>query len=168
MRGARASRTDRGDRRQRAAGFTLVELVTVLTILGVLAAFVGPRFFSQQTFGDRSYVDELAAALRFAQKAAVISGCPARLTLAATSYTGSQQAAAGNACSPTDTTWSTPLAGPDGDAIQGAAPSGTTAGPAGVFQFDDQGRLQSSPATTITVGSHTLTIDANSGLVQVQ
>jgi len=153
---------------RRATGFTLVELVTVLTILGVLAAFLGPRFFSQQPFSDRSYVDELAAALRFTQKAAVISGCPARLTLAAASYTGSQQAAAGNACNPTDTSWSTPLVGPDGDAVQGAAPSGTSASPAGVFQFDDQGRLQSSPGTTITVGSRTLTIDVNSGFVQVQ
>lgn len=157
-----------GARRQRAAGFTLIELVTVLTILGVLAAFLGPRFFSQQTFGDRSYVDELAAALRFTQKAAVISGCPARLTLAPTSYTAAQQAASGNACNLSDTSWSTPLVGPDGDAIQGTAPSGSTASPSGVFQFDDQGRLQSSPGTTVTVGSHTLTIDANSGFVQVQ
>lgn len=168
MRCSTADRTVGSDPHRRAAGFTLVELVTVLTILGVLAAFIGPRFFSQQAFSDRGYVDELAAALRFTQKAAVISGCPARLTLAAASYTGSQQAASGNACNPTDTTWSTPLVGPDGDAILGTAPSGTTASPAGVFQFDDQGRLQSSPGTTITVGSRTLTIDANSGFVQVQ
>src|ERR1700732_3051974 len=60
-------------------GFTLIELVTVITIVGVLAAFVAPRFWSQQTFSDRGYVDELAAALRSTQKAAVISGCPARV-----------------------------------------------------------------------------------------
>jgi hypothetical protein len=37
-----------------------------------------------------------------------------------------------------------------------------------VFQFDTQGRLSSSPSTIITVGTHTLTIVAGTGLVQVQ
>lgn len=61
-----------------SAGYTLVELVVVMATAGVLAAFVAPRFWTQQTFSDRGYADELAAALRLAQKAAVITGCPAR------------------------------------------------------------------------------------------
>jgi prepilin-type N-terminal cleavage/methylation domain-containing protein len=149
-------------------GFTLIELVTVITILGVLAAYVAPRFWSQQTFSDRGYVDELAAALRSTQKAAVISGCPARLTLAASSYVATQQAASGNACNLSDNTWPTPILSADGSAIQDTAPANTTAAPTGVFQFDTQGRLSSSPASTITVGTHTLTIVAGTGLVQVQ
>ena len=150
------------------AGYTLVELVIVISIASVLAAALGPKFFSQSVFSQRGYADELAAALRSTQKAAVISGCPARLTLTATSYAANQQAASGNACNPADTTWSTPILGPDGTAIQNTAPSGTTAGPTGVYLFDDQGRLSSGPGTTLTVGSRTLTIVAGTGFVQVQ
>ena len=151
-----------------SAGYTLVELVVVMAIAGVLAAYIAPRFWTQQTFSDRGYADELAAALRFAQKAAVITGCPARVTLAAGSYAAAQQAAAGNTCNTADASFSTPLVGADGGSIQNNAPSGSTASPAGVYQFDTQGRLASSPATAITVGSHVITIVAGTGLVQVQ
>jgi prepilin-type N-terminal cleavage/methylation domain-containing protein len=149
-------------------GFTLIELVAVITIAGILAAYIAPRFWSQQTFSDRGYVDELAAALRSTQKAAVISGCPARLTLAASSYVATQQAASGNTCNLSDATWPTPVLSADGSAILDMAPANTTASPTGVFQFDTQGRLSSSPGATITVGTHTITIVAGTGLVQVQ
>ena len=155
----------------RARGYTLVELVVVMAVAGILAAYIAPRFWNQQTFSDRGYADELAAALRATQKAAVITGCPAQLTLAAGAYAAAQQAASGNSCNPADASWSTPLLGADGSPIQNAAPANTTAGPAsalGAFQFDTQGRLSSSPATTITVGTHTITIVAATGLVQVQ
>jgi MSHA pilin protein MshC len=151
-----------------ARGYTLVELVVVMAVAGVLAAYIAPRFWNQQSFSDRGYVDELAAALRSTQKAAVITGCPAQLTLAASSYVATQQAPSGNTCNPADASWSTPLLGPDGTPIQDSAPASTTASPTGTFQFDTQGRLSSSPASTITVGTHTITIDVGSGLVQVQ
>lgn len=149
-------------------GFTLVELVVVITITGILAAYVAPRFWSQQTFSDRGYIDELAAGLRATQKAAVITGCSARLSLASSSFVATQQAASGNACNLTDTTWPTPVLSADGSAIQGTAPANTTAAPTGVFQFDPEGRLTSSPAASVTVGTHTLTLIAATGLVQVQ
>lgn len=152
----------------RIDGYTLVELVVVITITGILAAYMAPRFWTQQTFADRGYVDELAAALRATQKAAVITGCAAQLTLSANSYVARQQAASGNACNPSDATWSTPLLGADGSAILNTAPTGTTASPSGIFRFDTQGRLSSSPATTVTVGTRTITIVAGTGLVQVQ
>lgn len=150
------------------AGYTLLELVVVMSVAGVLAAVVGPKFFTQQTFSERGYADELASALRLTQKAAVISGCPARLTVTSGSYVAAQQAASGNACNTADATWATPLIGLDGVTIQGSAPSGTTASPAGIYQFDTKGALSSSPGTSVTVGTRTITIDAASGLVQVQ
>lgn len=152
----------------RFEGYTLVELVVVITITGIMAAYIAPRFWTQQTFSGRGYVDELAAALRSTQKAAVITGCAAQLTLSTSSYVARQQAASGNACNPNDTTWPTPLLSADGSAIQNTAPANTTASPSGVFRFDTQGRLSSSPATIITVGTHTITILAGTGLVQVQ
>jgi len=150
------------------SGYTLVELVVVISILGILAAVMGPRFFDQQTFSQRSYADELASALRAAQKAAVISGCPAKLTLTSSTYTANQQVAAGNGCNTASSTYSTPLLGGDGSAISGTAPSGITVSPTGSFLFDTQGRLISSPGTTLTIGSRTITIVAGTGFVQVQ
>jgi MSHA pilin protein MshC len=149
-------------------GYTLIELVVVIAILSVMASVAGPRFFSQQTFSERGFADELAAALRFSQKVAVATGCPVRLTVAAGSYVAAQQAAAGNRCNPADATWAMPVAGPDGSALQGAAPNGTTANPTGNFQFDPEGKLSASPGTTVTVGTHTITLDAATGFVQVQ
>ena len=162
-------RTDRNrGARTGSMGYTLIELIVVISIGGVLAVSVAPRLFSQTTFAERGYADELAAALRATQKAAVASGCPARLVLAAGSYVASQQAAAGNACNPADASWSTALIGADGTPVAGSAPAGTSATPAGTFQFDDQGRLTASPATTISVGARSLTIDPATGFVTEQ
>lgn len=168
---ARSSAIRPGARRRsgaRAAGFTLIELVVVMTVVGILAATLGPKFFTQSIFSERGYADELGAALRSTQKAAVITGCPARLTVSSGAYSASQQAASGNTCNPADTTWSTAVIGIDGTAILGSAPAGTVASPTGIFQFDDQGRLSSSPGTTVIVGSRTVVIDAGSGLVLVK
>jgi MSHA pilin protein MshC len=152
----------------RHRGYTLVELVVVMAVTGILAVYIAPRFWNQQSFSDRGYADELAAALRVTQKAAVISGCPAELILQANSYSAAQQAASGNTCNQADTSWSTPLIGADGAAIQDTAPTNTSASPTGTFLFDTQGRLTSSPGTTLTVGTHTITLDPGTGLIQVQ
>jgi len=150
------------------AGYTLVELTVVITILGVVSATIAPRFFTQSAFSERGYADELGSALRGTQKAAVISGCHARLILAAGSYSAVQQAAAGNACLTSDSTWPTPVLGAAGEAIANSAPSGISASPTGTFEFDTQGRLAASPGTTITIGARQITIDAGTGYVQVQ
>ena len=52
--------------------------------------------------------------------------------------------------------------------LAASAPSTTTATPAGIYQFDDQGRVSSSPGLTLSVGARTIVIDAGSGLVLVQ
>jgi MSHA pilin protein MshC len=149
-------------------GYTLIELVVVLVIAGILATVVGPRFFDNPTFSERGYADELAAALRLAQKAAVASDCPAVVNVSAAGYTVAQQAAAGNTCDPTDDTWSTPVVALDGAVAQGSAPANLTVSPTGRYVFTGGGALGSAPATSLSVGAYTLTIDATTGLVQVQ
>jgi MSHA pilin protein MshC len=152
----------------RATGFTLIELVTVMTIIGVLGAYLGPKFFTQSVFSQRSYADELAAALRATQKTAVITGCPAELTITSSTYVANQQTVSNNSCNTSDTTWAMPVLGIDGAPIAGSAPSSTTASPTGIYLFDDQGRLTRSPGTTITIGARTISIVAGTGYVQVQ
>lgn len=48
-------------------GFTLLELLVVVAIIGLLAAYVGPRYFSQigksETAAARAQIDALAKAL---------------------------------------------------------------------------------------------------------
>lgn len=149
-------------------GYTLIELIVVISILGILAATMGPRFFDQSAFSQRGYADEVAAALRSAQKAAVITGCPTRITISAGGYAGAQQAASGNQCNTADTTWSTPLLSGDGATIQGNTPTSVIVSPTGTFQFDTQGRLTASPATTLIIGARSISIDAGTGFVQVR
>jgi MSHA pilin protein MshC len=153
--------------RSKVVGYTMVELVVVMAVMSILAAYVAPRLWDPAAFSQRGYADELTAALRATQKAAVITDCPARLTLTATTYAATQQAVLANACNQASANWTTNVLSADGSTVNGSAPSNTTAGPAGVYQFDGQGRLTSSPGTTLTVGTHTITIVPGTGLTQV-
>jgi MSHA pilin protein MshC len=148
-------------------GFTLIELTLVIVIGGILATLAGSRFFTQSVFSQRGYTEELGAALRLAQKVAVASDCPVQVTVAAATYALAQQAASGNSCNSSDTTWSTAVVGIDGQAASGSAPNGVTASPTGVFAFSGSGALTASPATTLIIGADSLTIDPTTGYVQV-
>ena len=77
-------------RASRTAGFTIVELVTVILIVGVIATVAGPRFFEINIFRQQGFYDETIAAIRYAQKYAVATGCAVQVAVAGNGYTLTQ------------------------------------------------------------------------------
>ena len=150
-----------------SCGHTLVELITVVVILGILAAFAVPRFFDAQVFEERGFYEEVAAALRYGQKIAVGSGCPVRVTIITNTYDLKQQAASGNRCDPADSTWAVAVMMPTGQAAAGSAPAGIALGPVTTFQLDGLGQTNLGSDLTVTVGALSLTVQAESGYVQI-
>ena len=72
--------------RSYSSGFTLIELITVITIIGVLAVVVGPRFASSDVYEARTFFDDVAQAVRFAQAKARGSGCITQVQFTASGY----------------------------------------------------------------------------------
>lgn len=152
----------------RASGFTLIELIACIVIIGILAAVIGPKFFDNTPFSQRGYVDELASAIRYANSVAVGSGCDVSITLTSTSYQALQRAKSGNTCAATGG-WSTTVKWSDGSGnVAGAAPSNVTLSPAMQIAFNAQGNIIGGASPVLTIGTHTISVDAVSGLVTVQ
>jgi MSHA pilin protein MshC len=148
-------------------GFTLVELVVVLVIMGILAAVAAPRFFDDRTFLQRGYYEELASALKYAQKLAVATGCPVRFALSSGGYEARQQAAQSGTCNTGDASWATNVQLADGQLLAGTSPLGVAAAPAVTVTFDALGRTNLGSDQSITVGPFSMTVRAESGFVQV-
>jgi len=140
------------------SGFTLVELVVTILLLGILAAVALPKFFNVSDYQERATYDEVAGAVRYAQKLAVASGCDVRVNITANSYALQQHS--------TDCTtgaFATIINHPiTSDVISGvnlvSAPNS--------FIFDAMGR--SSNAATITVGTKVFNVIAATGYVNAQ
>jgi MSHA pilin protein MshC len=144
-------------------GFTLIESVTVMVILAILGAYALPRFFDNQVFNERGYADEVASALRYAQRIATASRCPVRITLNAANYSAMQQ----NGCPLNGVgVWGTAVRRMDGTNLAGAAPTNIALAPAAVLTFDADGNVSSGAALSIN-GRFNVNVNAGNGLVTV-
>jgi MSHA pilin protein MshC len=151
---------------RRQNGFTLVELIVVIVIVGVIGVMAIPRFFDSRVFSERGYYEELAAALRFSQSAAVATGCPVRFVLTGANYSAEQQQPLGGRCNPGDTSWGQAVRLADGSAVQGVALQGVSAAPAVNIVFNALGATGLGADQAISVGPHALTVKAASGYVE--
>ena len=137
-----------------SSGFTLVELIVIIVLLGILSAIALPRFFDIDGYRTRAAYDEVAGAVRYAQKLAVASGCEVQVQIYGNGYALQQHA---SSC----TTGS--FINLADHPVTHATFSDVTLAPVASFIFDRVGR--SSSAMTINVGSKSFTVIAETGTV---
>lgn len=144
-----------------ARGFTLIELVMVMVLVGILAVVALPRL-DDTAFSEYGYAEETLSALRYARQTAIARNAKVTAAFAADGFRICQ----GGVC-PGDGYLTNPANGLpwDGsDGKQGKAPEGVSiATGLGAITFDGLGRPSASG--TLVIGSHTLTIEAETGYV---
>lgn len=147
-------------------GFSLVELIVVLIVLGIMSAVFMPRWQGGSGLEERGFRDQVAAALRYAQKSAIA----ARRTVCATFTTApsTMNLAISNAYGAADCSAGVPLLGPDGQAysLNATAPAAFAAAPASLV-FDAAGRPNTAATFSFTglPGALDLTVEAETGYV---
>ncbi len=147
-------------------GFSLIELVMVISITGILAVVALPRFFDQGVFDERGFFEETLAAVRYAQKVALATGCDVQLSVNAGGYGLSRR---NGGCSSGAFTVAIPHPTRAGG-FTGAPPSGVSVGPVASLYFDRAGRPRDpgsgnilGAATNLSIGSLGLRIEAETG-----
>lgn len=132
------------------SGFTLVELVVVILLIGIIGFVAGPRFVKTDVFAERRAADEILSALRFTQQMAMARGGGIRLVLTSNSYT-------------VEETDGTALQSPDrSGAYSKNLPNGVTAS-AITLAFDGLGQPVPNADVNITIGSLSITVEADTG-----
>lgn len=147
----------------KSAGFTLLELLSILMLLGILSA-VAVSKLDINPFRTAGFEQELRAAIRFAQKFAIVSGCEVQVDVSAASYAlRVRNDAAANGCLNAVQPFGALLNNPAGGTFTAAPPSGVVVS-AATFTYDRQGRPSAN--ASITVDTRTIIVHAVTGYVQ--
>ena len=135
----------------------MVELVTTMVIVGVLAIFAAPYFFDRNAFDSRGFADQVAASLRYAQKAAIAQHrfvCAAFSTNSVTLTQGASAACGGNLASPSGQT-----------AYSVSSNKASFTGIPAAFNFDALGRPSASGVIAVNGHATAITVEAETGYV---
>lgn len=157
----------------RQRGFTLMELIVTLVVIGIIAAFAASRFFDRTTFESYGFFEESLAAVRYAQKLAIASGCDIRVTFTASGYNLEKWLDAPNSSCQFDSPGATPVAvtRPGGGTFSGLAPDGVGVTPAQFF-YDRVGIPRATGGaelpgeTAVGIGSRTLSVAPHTGFAR--
>ena len=144
-------------RLQETSGFTLVELIVILVLLGIVSAVALPRFFGLTDYQVRAAYDEVTAAVRYAQKLSVASGCEVRVQIFNDGYALQQHQTSCHSGAFVDIS--------DHPVTRNTF-SDVTLSPVTSFIFDKMGRCSAS--LTIHVGDKNFDIIAETGYVNAQ
>src|SRR5262249_13116259 len=120
-------------------GVTLIELVAVIVILGVVGAMVLPRWFDNQVFEERGYVEDLAGAIRHSQRIALASGCEVQFTVSVSGYAAMQRPVL-STCNSVGA-WTQPVPRQAGTPVIATAPTSVATNPATTFVFAPDGSI---------------------------
>lgn len=146
-------------------GFTLTELLMVVVLVGVLAVAVLPRF-DRQPFDEAAFALELTAALRYAQRLAVASGCPVQAVADAAADTLSLYFPDGSGAScGASAGFTVPVPSPrGGGAYVVAAGNDVDLTTSASFFFDALGRPQPG-GVVLAVGGRSIVVEPQTGYV---
>jgi MSHA pilin protein MshC len=148
------------------AGFSLIELVVVIVLLGIVAAVVMPRWRGGSGFEERALRDQVATALRYAQKSAIAArrtvcvdfvAVPSKVDFSISSAHGAANCSVGSS-----------LAGPDGTNLSVAASGSTTiTSSVSSFTFDAAGRPSAAASISVSglPGALAITVENETGYV---
>ncbi len=141
-------------------GFTLIELVMVIVLLSIVSAVALPRFFARSDFDQHTFFTDTLNAVRYAQKLAVASNCQTQFKSTSTDY----QVFRDDVC--TSGTFTTAARHPTtGDLGFTGSQNGVSL-TAVTITFYPLG--DASADTTITIGSKTISVVADTGFVYEQ
>ncbi len=144
-------------------GFTTIELITIILLLSIVSVAVFSRLDNLSNFDDRGLFEETVAAVRYAQKLAVSTGCEVQVNLSGTGYTLHQRQ---TNC--TTGTFTLDVMNPGNRTVPYANPNISIA-PANTFEFTPQSTVTNLGADqSFTVnGGRQFTIFQNTALVDV-
>lgn len=140
-----------------------MELLVIVVLLGILSVAAYSKF-DASPFHNASFDQEVRAAIRFAQKFAIVSGCEVEVNISGGGYALRIRNDAPGLIPPclgASGAFDAALTNPaTGAPYAGVPPAGVTVGNL-VFIYDRQGRP--SPGGTVAVGSNTITVENVTG-----
>ena len=144
----------------RLFGFSLIELIVVILLISILAAFVAPKL-NLGAFKETGFVQQTTAAIRYAQKQAIGSGCDVNVSITSSGCTLQWNGTpAGLGCPGTDIT--NPATGLN-DFCNNSSPESTSDLPT-TIRFDNIGRPTSIAGDlSLVLGARTITIEPETG-----